>query len=74
MKNAFKEIEPQDFLPREAKAKTMDTISSMSFFMDMLDLFVVGFGKGATQIAMPLNGTEGNDTRDHSIAPNAGDH
>ncbi len=40
MRNAFKEIEPQDILPQEVKLQTLGNLGAISFMMDLLDLFV----------------------------------
>ncbi|MEM7371847.1 MAG: hypothetical protein AAF587_24745 [Bacteroidota bacterium] len=47
MDNPFKQIEPKDSLPKEAKQQALGNIYSIKFVMDVLDLFLAKFGATA---------------------------
>lgn len=48
MDNPFKQIEPTDSLPKEAKREALGNIFSIKLVMDVLDLFIAKIGAAAT--------------------------
>lgn len=42
--NVFKQIEPDDNLPPEARAETLSNLYSLKLVLDLVDLFVVKAG------------------------------
>ena len=70
MSNAFKQIEPNDNLPKRVKKETLSNIYSLKMFMDLMDLFVV---KSASTFSKAISGNnfpdEGKAMRDNQISP-----